>query len=577
MTSQFKTRFPRFDLGSSKRSNLVLFLLLFLIFIQTFLGSRLFSAAMDEQAHLPAGFAHLQSKEIEFRKSNAPFIGMLAALPSFLFSKPGIDLKDSTVVDNDFWNFGNKFLFSNDTDGLLLSGRLVIIFLTLLLGLYVFRWASDLFGEKAGLFSLFLFAFIPTVIGHAQLISTDVGLAVFFFISTYYFWKSLKEEKLEHKILSGLFLGLALASKFSGALLVPLFILLAFVKVRSSQDPIEDKGSTSSQKVRPWISKKVGPWFRSSYKPWSIILPVFIIGFIVLWAVYLFPSNLSFYTDGLRLTYAEDANPNYPVYLNGDFKEGGWWHYFLEGFIIKTPLPFLIFLGWALLLFKKYRASFLDKTFLLAPVVFFFIFTSWGAHNLGVRYLIPAYPFLAVYAGGIITRIGKKGGLFLTTRSLTTRSNLGSSKRFDLVVLISLSVWYIFSAVTAHPNQLAYFNELVGGSDNGYKYMDDSNIEWGQDLKRLKKFTDDNPQAKVVYIWRQGDRALDYYGIGKEKNIIDLKENWWVNPKGVYAVSSHFLVRAKLLSRTMNDPTLDWLSLYQPASRIGQSFFIYEF
>ena len=63
-------------------------LLLFLIFIQIFLGARLFSVAMDEQIHLPAGLVHLQSKEVEFRKSNAPWVGMLAALPSFLFSKP---------------------------------------------------------------------------------------------------------------------------------------------------------------------------------------------------------------------------------------------------------------------------------------------------------------------------------------------------------------------------------------------------------------------------------------------------------------------------------------------------------
>ncbi|MDP3800494.1 MAG: hypothetical protein Q8Q90_03695, partial [bacterium] len=172
------------------------------------------------------------------------------------------------------------------------------------------------------------------------------------------------------------------------------------------------------------------------------------------------------------------------------------------------------------------------------------------------RYLIPIYPFLAVYAGGIINLVGKK-----------TR----------LALLTPLSIWYAFSSISVHPNQLAYFNEFVGGSDNGYKYMDDSNIEWGQDLKRLKKFTDENPQAKVVYIWRQGDRALDYYEIGKEKNIIDLPENWWTKPKGTYVVSSHFLVRAKIISQTMKDPSLDWASLYQPTNRIGQSFFIYEF
>src|SRR3989344_8635341 len=127
-------------------SPFLLFGLLVFFFIQIFLGARLFSVAMDEQIHLPTGFVHLQSKEVEFRKSNAPFVGMLAALPGFLFSKPEIDTKDPAVLSNDFWNFGNRFLFSNNADSLVFSGRLVIIFLTLLLGFYVFRWASDLFG-----------------------------------------------------------------------------------------------------------------------------------------------------------------------------------------------------------------------------------------------------------------------------------------------------------------------------------------------------------------------------------------------------------------------------------------------
>ena len=520
------------------KERFIVTLLLFAFFAQIFLGARLFSVAMDEQVHLPTGFVHLETKEAEFRKSNAPFVGILVALPSFLFSKPDINTKDPDISSNNFWDFGNKFLFTNDAEKLVFSGRMVVAFLSLLMAFYVFRWAKELFGQKAGLLALFLFVFIPLVVGHSQLISTDIGLAVFFFISSYYFWKSLKEQKLEHKVLSGLFLGMALASKFSGMLLVPLFILLTFIK------------------VRPWISKKamltgrqVEPWFK-------LILPVFAFGFLALWAIYFFPTDPNFYSNGFRSIYAEDANPNYLVYLNGEFKIGGWWYYFLEGFAIKTPIPFLVFLVWALFLFKKLKTTFLNKMFLLAPPAVLFFFTSFGAHNLGTRYLIPAYPFLAVYAGGIINHTNKKAAI---------------------IFLASLSVWYVFFAVNSHPDQLAYFNEFVGGSDNGYKYMDDSNIDWGQDLKRLKKFTDANPDAKVVYIWRQGDRALDYYGTGKEKNIIDLPENWWSEPKGKYAVSSHFLVRAKIMSQVYSEPSLDWASLYKPADRIGQSFFIYEF
>src|SRR3989344_70183 len=521
----------------------LLFGLLLFFFVQIFLGARLFSVAMDEQIHLPAGFVHLQTKEIEFRKSNAPFVGVLAALPGFLFEKPELDSNDADIISNNFWDFGNRFLFTHNADQLMFSGRMVVAVLSVLMAVYVFKWAKELFGEKAGLFALFLFVFIPTVVGHSQLISTDVGLAAFFLISSYYFWKSLKHNRLKYKILAGIFMGMALGAKFSGVLLAPLFLLFTLIAVWFSSDTLRD--------VRYWseVRKKLLKFF-------GLVLPVFAVGFLVLWTIYFFPADLSFYSDGLRSVYAEDINPNYPVYLNGDFQKGGWWYYFLEGFIIKTPIPFLIFLLWALALLKKHRVTFLDKMFLLVSPAVLFLLTSFSAHNLGVRYLIPAYPFLAIYAGSIISHINKKA---------------------TIVFLVSLSVWYVFSAVNSHPDQLAYFNAFVCGSANGYKYMDDSNIDWGQDLKRLKKFTDANPDAKVVYVWRQGDRALDYYGIGKEKNIIDLKENWWANPRGTYAVSSHFLVRAKIMSQAYNEPSLDWLSLYKPKDRIGQSFFIYEF
>lgn len=525
-----------------KRFLVPLFLLV--IFVQTFLGARLFGVAMDEQAHLPVGLVHLQSGKIEFDKSSAPFIGMLTALPGFLFSKPAIDLKDQLILNNDFWNFGNKFLFSNNADQLVLWGRLVMIFVVLLLGVYIFKWANELFGTKAGLFSLFLFAFIPVVIGHAQLISTDVGLAVFFFISSYYFWKSLTTLNVQrtfsvNRVLAGIFMGMALGSKFSGVLLVPLFLLFACLVELTTLNVVMTFN----------VKRKILRFLKA-------ILPVFAVGFLVLWAIYFFPKNINFYSSGFNLLYSEDANPDYLNYLNGSFKEGGWWYYFLEGFLIKTPIPFLVFLFWSLAWFRKHRTTFADKMGLLLPVIFLTVSISLSAHNIGVRYLIPIYPFLAVYSGGIINLAGKK----------------------TLIALfVPLSIWYVFSSISVHPNQLAYFNEIVGGSDNGYKFMDDSNIEWGQDLKRLKKFIDENPKTRVVYIWRQGDRALDYYGIGKEKNIIYRKENWWTQPKGTYVVSSHFLVRAKIMSQIMNDPSLDWASLYKPVNKIGQSFFIYEF
>src|SRR3989344_5823824 len=283
----------------------VVTLLLLVFFAQIFLGARLFSVAMDEQIHLPAGFVHLEAKEIEFRKSNAPFIGMLAALPSFLFSKPNINIKEPDILSNNFWDFGNKFLFSNNADRLVFFGRMVVALLSVLMAFYVFKWAKELFADKAGIFSLFLFVFIPVVVGHSQFISTDVGLAVFFFISCYYFWRSVKEGRLKHKVLAGVFLGMALGAKFSGVLLAPLFLLFALLTT-------SDGRGTSDVNKRTFDVKKISQKLRNFA---GIILPIFAVGFLILWTIYFFPTDPYFYSDGLRSIYAEDANPNYQIYL----------------------------------------------------------------------------------------------------------------------------------------------------------------------------------------------------------------------------------------------------------------------
>lgn len=520
-----------------KIQKIILFVLLAVILLQGLLGAQIFSAAMDEQVHLPVGYVHLKTKEIKFGTSSTPLVGMIAAIPS-LFLNINFDVNEPYLIENNFWSFGPKFLFSNNADQLLFWGRLSITLLSVLLGFYVFKWAAEMFSPRAGLFSLLLYTFMPTIIAHSQFVSPDIGLSVFFFISFYYLWKFLKERKLKYGIFSGIFLGLALGAKFSAVLIIPLFTILVLLFL------LKDNSISYKNKREHFL---------------RIILTIFAIGFLVLWGIYFFSKDLSFYIKGMSLVYGEDTNTNYHNYLNGNFKQGGWWYYFLEAFLIKTPIPALVFMLYGILLFNKYKNSIIDKLFLLLPPISFFIITSLWAHNIGVRYLIPIYPFLFVYSGGIIGFINKKS---------------------ILALFILLSSWYISSTITVYPNYISYFNEFIGGPKNGYKYLNDSNIEWGHDLKRLKKFVDKNPDTMIVYPWRQGNAALEYYGIKSENNIfhqIDQKENWWTKPQGIYAVSSHFLVRAKIISQVNNDKSLDWLSLYKPIDRIGQSFFIYKF
>ncbi len=540
-------------MNTSFHKNLLVIVLLVVVFLLPFLSMQNFSPVSDEITHLPSGYSYLKTGEIKLNTQHPPLIKMLAAFP-LLFLDLKFNSHDPHLAGQktDEWQFGRNFLSNNGVDRVIFWGRIPMILLSVLLGWYVYKWGKELFGYKAGITGLFIYALMPNLIAHAQFVTTDVGLAVFSFISIYYFWRLLKAELHGKKdlILTGVFLGLALGSKFSAIFLLLIFPILLVTH----------------------FSKKPGTVLYKFNSLLKIILPIYGLAFLVVWALYFFPSDPLFYYKGLKTVYA-DSNPGYSYYLNGNFKEGGWWYYFLEAFVIKTPIPFLIVLFASLIypvrsLARAKSASPKDLgeatsngMFIFLPATLFLFMASWKAHDIGVRYILVVYPFLILFVSGWLATI---------VESLKFKVKI-----FNFL-LLTLSAWYIYSSLSIYPDYLAYFNELIGGSDNGYKYLDDSNIEWGQDLRRLAEYQKQYPDLKVAYVWDTYVNASKLYGI---KNILplSLKENWWRNPSGRYAINTHAVIRTKLASQVYEDERMNWRDRYKPIDRIGQSFFIYEF
>lgn len=131
-----------------------------------------------------------------------------------------------------------------------------------------------------------------------------------------------------------------------------------------------------------------------------------------------------------------------------------------------------------------------------------------------------------------------------------------------MIFLAILTVWYIYGAIKIYPYYLAYFNELVG-PQNATKVLADSNIDWGQDLKRLKKWLDDNhvnQPIKLYYFWT-GHDGPRYYGIDYQP----LGENDSTQ-KGMIVIGV----------TALEDPRFNWLKKYQPIATIGYSINIYD-
>ncbi len=521
-----------------KMNRLILIILLAVTFFLPFFSAQNFSPASDEITHLPSGYSYWKTGQITLNPQHPPFVKLISALP-LLFMDLKFDNQDPNLFGplKNEWAFGKNFLVSNDMTRLLFWGRLPIMLLSVLLGFYIYLWASEMFSPKAGLLSLFLYAFMPNIIAHAQFVTTDLALASFSFVTFYYLWKFFRANLQKYLIYSGLFLGLALSSKFSAVLFLPVVLFLVLVYAKSEQN---DLNSTISRFIK-------------------IAAIIVIPAFIIVYFSYLMPSEMGFYLRGLKTIYA-DQNASYRFYLNGQFSREGWWYYFLEGFLIKTPIPALVAFAVALIFWKKFNISNRDKLFIFLPLIFFSIATSLKAHNIGIRYLLPAFPFLILYAGGLVQVIKLKWDRVV---SVVISS-----------VIIVLGLWYVFSSVKIYPDYLAYFNEFTGGPANGYKYMDDSNLEWKHDLKRLAEYQNKHKDAKVIYLDKNIYIDPGYYGIN---NIVPLKEQLISNPSGKYAININLLVRLKGVSQTLNNKKLDWLSLYQPIDRVGYSFLVYEF
>ncbi|MBI2674269.1 MAG: glycosyltransferase family 39 protein [Candidatus Yanofskybacteria bacterium] len=534
-----------------KYHKLIVIVLLGIVFFLPFFSAQNFSPATDEIAHLPSGYSYWKTGQIVLNPEHPPLVKLMASFP-LLFMDLKFDSNDPNLIGpiRNEWSFGSKFLFSNDIGRLLLWGRLSVMFLSVLLGFYIYKWASELFNYQAGILALFLYAFMPVMVANAQFVTTDLPLASFSFVTFYYLWKFSRTNHKKYLVFSGCFLGLALGSKFSATVFLPVIALFVFIYAWQ-------RGREFNTRMRQLV---------------NLALIVAIPAFVVVYFSYLMPIDSGFYLKGLKSVYA-NWKPGYNFYLNGNFSSSGWWYYFLEAFVIKTPIPALLAFIVSIAFYKRSRMNNWDRVLVFLPMLFFAFVTSIKAHDISVRYLIPAIPFLILYTGGGLSETFRHFDSSDSRTGISIFRNLKASIKIVPILILALAVWYIFSAVSIYPDYLAYFNEFVGGSKNGYKYLDDSNIEWGQDLKRLGKYQASNPGTKVIYSWRNSNPK--YYGV-KDLLIVD-DSGWWREPKGRYAINTFLLIRLQLLSKQKNDPALNWLALYEPVDRIGQSFFVYDF
>jgi hypothetical protein len=195
-----------------------------------------------------------------------------------------------------------------------------------------------------------------------------------------------------------------------------------------------------------------------------------------------------------------DIRSGRPAFLFGQISQTGWWYYFPAAFALKTTIPFLLLSvsGIAWTIWEAVRRRWLDSLYLLVPSLGYFVFCMASHLDIGVRHIMPVFPFFAVMGAGAVSA-------FLDVE----RFKKWHLSKTLVGLLIASSV---FTAISTFPNYTTYFSPLAGGPANGWQLLSDSNVETGQDVKDLASFIKSRGENQVEGLF-VGSGYIDYYGV----------------------------------------------------------------
>jgi len=551
-------------------------ILLLLFFAQAVSSIPLKAPTFDEEFHIARAYAYVRTGDLRMQQNHPPLVSVLAGVP--LLTMPELTAPEEIphwddaylfyFADHLFWHLGH------DVDKMLFLARFPIILLGTLLGAFVYRWARETYGTEAGFLAAGLYAFAPNLLAHTRLVTTDLAVTAWGFIALYAFRRYLRRPTGYRICLTGLALGLALAAKLSALLVIPVMgLLLLLTRLRDSQP------STAGT---PGV-KRVGP-----LRDGAVIL---LIAGLVVWAFYRFEMRAwpgstlllpaTTYLLNVR-TLIGHAGRGHGAFLMGRVSMHGWWYYFPVAFLLKTPLLTLNLLGWAVwdaVRQVRWRTGLRRRTWrteialLLFPTAYFG-FALASSLNIGYRYILPVVPFVIVYAAGAVAAkpaAAQAAGAKATGPLLPRWTWL---RRYVLPALMAL---YAGVSLWLHPHYLAYFNLLAGGPGGGYRYLVDSNLDWGQDLKLLQIYLEAQgvDEVRLGYF---GTADPAYYGIQYRSlfapDSSGLADDFSpFNPApGWYAVSA-----TVLQGPFSSEPDLfDWFRRHEPVAKIGYSIFVYR-
>ena len=561
----------------------------------------------DEAAHIGAGYAYLQKSDYRMNPEHPPLMKDLGGFP-LLLMKLHVDWNHKSWTENDFGEreFGQMLIFNSGKDGdtITRAAKAPMIVFTIALGWVIFGWTKKQFGSAAALLALFLFTFSPTFLAHGRLVTTDVGAAAGFFVGTTAFLRFLKIPTRWNVVLAGLAMGFAFLTKFSTFALVPITGILAVAWALVHEEP----GNRARGLLR--TLKLTGGIFFVAY---LAIYPVYLhhtwnyppqrqrtdaesnlmghgVGHtpkdIVIWASdkpVLRP--WAEYFSGLFQAIQRSTEGNNPFFW-GKVYAHGLRIYFPFVYLVKEPLALhaltIIALVFALSRVRRplYQREWLEKHFtefaFIVVIAFYWWLSIRSNLNIGVRHVLPTFPFIYILVANEVAVLYRwllgrpaAGQLCPQSKAGDPRPVMRPAATWVFRLVIgTLLAWQAATVLRVYPSYLAYFNEITGGPDGGWRYVNDSNLDWGQDLKRLSQFVEERSIPEIHF---------DYFGAADPAYY--LKEQYQ-GPVGCSQPPNGWVaVSAMIYTGPPWAPECDyrrWLPMEQVVAKIGYSIYVFD-
>lgn len=373
-------------------------------------------------------------------------------------------------------------------------------------------------------------------------------------------------------------LGLALVTKYSLIVLVPVScaIVIAGVMCRliRKQSSFAAVGLSSFvvfvtaylilsafyafhiERIDANASSKIAGWFYLSGQTAEAFKR------FLMWLPPLLPR---YFVSGIDMV-VQDSRDGRSAFLLGQVSDTGWWYYFPVAFALKTTIPFLLAsiggLVWAVyqLLTRKRYAT----LYVLLPGIFYLALTMTSHLNIGVRHLLPMFPFAAITGAGCISAVVEYG--------------LNRCRRLGLALAAVVLAPGLVIAVSTFPNYLTYFSPLAGGAARGWQTLSDSNVETGQEVKSLARYLKDRGENRVTGIMVGGE-FLKFYGIQADDfpgwdDDEDSEDSAEPIKTEYVAIGAWYLSEIDLSDKQKE--IIDFYRQQQPEVMVGNSIFVFR-